>query len=252
MMLRFRHVKPMSKEMSKNSSREKQNFNGATLLRRPARLGDEVYNAIYSQLMSHKIAPGGRISVDNLVRELGVSQTPIREALSRLEAQGLVVKTHLIGYSAADQLNRPRLEQLYELRLLLEPFAAAKAAHNMPDESIDALEAMAQRMTALEAEDAQAAYGQFAQRDSEFHELIATGCGNDLVREALSNLHTHVHLFRLFYHARATSEANDEHARIIAALRKRDADAAAEAMRCHIERSRERFMTFFTRYAAVS
>lgn len=252
MMVGFRSVKTASKEVSRNSSREKQNFNKATALRRPARLGDEVYNAIYSQLMSHKIAPGGRISVDNLVRELGVSQTPIREALSRLEAQGLVVKTHLIGYSAADQLDRSRLEQLYELRLLLEPFAAAKAAHNMPDESIDALEAMAQQMTALEVEDARAAYGQFAQRDSEFHDLIAAGCGNDLVREALSNLHTHVHLFRLFYHARATSEANDEHAQIIASLRKRDADAAAEAMRSHIERSRERFMTFFTRYAAVS
>src|SRR5918993_2685520 len=140
MMLGFGGVKTVSKEMSKSSSREKQNFNGSTLLRRPARLGDEVYNAIYSQLMSHKITPGGRISVDNLVRELGVSQTPIREALSRLEAQGLVVKTHLIGYSAADQLDRSRLEQLYELRLLLEPFAAAKAAVNMTDASIHRLE----------------------------------------------------------------------------------------------------------------
>ena len=82
-----------------------------------AKLGDEVYNAIYSQLMSHAIAPGGRISVDYLVRELGVSQTPIREALSRLEAQGLVVKTHLIGYSAASQMDKSRLEQLYELLL---------------------------------------------------------------------------------------------------------------------------------------
>ncbi|MGF9762330.1 GntR family transcriptional regulator [Microvirga sp. 0TCS3.31] len=238
--------------MPKNSSREKQNFNGATLLRRPARLGDEVYNAIYSQLMSHKIAPGGRISVDNLVRELGVSQTPIREALSRLEAQGLVVKTHLIGYSAADQLNRPRLEQLYELRLLLEPFAAAKAAINMSEASIEVLESMARQMKALETEDPQAAYGQFAQRDSEFHDLIAAGSGNDLVREALSNLHTHVHLFRLFYHSQATSEANEEHARIIGTLRQRDAEAAADAMRGHIKRSRERFMMFFSRYPAAS
>ena len=61
------------------------------LVKRPARLGDEVYNAIYAQLLSHKIAPGSRISIDNLVREMGVSQTPIREALSRLVAQGLVV-----------------------------------------------------------------------------------------------------------------------------------------------------------------
>ncbi|KFC64996.1 Transcriptional regulator, GntR family [Bosea sp. LC85] len=238
--------------MPKDSSPEKQSFTASTLLRRPTRLGDEVYNAIYAQLMSHKIAPGGRISVDNLVRELGVSQTPIREALSRLETQGLVVKRHLVGYSAADQLNKSRLEQLYELRLLLEPFAAAKAAVTMTDASIETLESLAQEMKALEAEDPQIAYGQFAQRDSEFHDLIAAGSGNELVREALANLHTHVHLFRLFYHSQATAEANDEHAQIIAALRGRDAEAAAEAMRSHIVRSSERFATFFTRYPRAS
>lgn len=215
------------------------------LLRRPVRLVEEVYNAVYAQLMSHKIPPGGRISVDNLVRELGVSQTPIREALSRLEAQGLVVKTHLIGYSAADQLSNSRLDQLYELRLLLEPAAAEKAAMNMSDEALDELEAFADQMKSLRGEDVQAAYGQFAQLDSDFHDQIAAGSGNELVREALGNLHTHVHLFRLFHHARATKEANDEHAQIISALRMRDPEAARQAMHRHIERSRERFAEHF-------
>ncbi len=252
MMLGYDRVKTASSEMSRNDGPGKTESPKPTALRRPTRLGDEVYNAIYSQLMSHAIPPGGRISVDHLVRELGVSQTPIREALSRLEAQGLVVKTHLIGYSAASQMDKPRLEQLYELRLLLEPFAAARAAMAMTKASLDSLEGMARRMQSLKAATPQAAYGQFAQRDSEFHELIASESGNDLVREALANLHTHVHLFRLFYHSQATTEANDEHARIIEALRRRDPDAAADAMRAHIERSRIRFMTFFDRYQAVS
>lgn len=216
-----------------------------SLRRRPVRLGEEVYNVLYAQLMSHRIPPGGRIAVDSLVRELGVSQTPVREALSRLEAQGLVVKTHLIGYSAAEQMNKSRLEQLYELRLLLEPALAAKAASNMSDAAIDALEGLAQQMNAPAGPDPQVAYGQFAKRDSEFHDLIAAGSGNELAREALANLHTHVHLFRLFHHARATREANEEHAQIIAALRRRDASAASQAMASHIEQSRARFATFF-------
>jgi DNA-binding GntR family transcriptional regulator len=58
--------------------------------------------------------------------------------------------------------------------------------------------------------------------------------------------------FRLFYHSRATTEANEEHARIIDALRRRDPEAAADAMRSHIERSKVRFTTFFTHYAAAS
>lgn len=212
------------------------------LLRRPPRLGAEVYHAIYAKLMSLQIPPGGRISVDNLVREFGVSQTPIREALSQLEAQGLVVKTHLVGYSAANQMDRRRFEQLYELRFLLEPYAAAKAAENMADDAITQLEQMAERMAVIDEGDPRAAYSTFAQRDSEFHDLVAAGSGNELVQEALARLHIHVHLFRLFYHSHAAATAIAEHQTIIAAIRARDAEAAAEAMRDHIARSRARFI----------
>jgi DNA-binding GntR family transcriptional regulator len=218
----------------------------AGLVRRPPRLGEEVYNAIYAKLMSLKIPPGGRISVDSLVRELGVSQTPIREALSRLEAQGLVVKTHLIGYSAANQMDRERLEQLYDLRLLLEPFAAGRAALAMSPEAIAALEAVDREMHEKRHEDARLAYGRFAQSDSAFHDMIALGSGNALVHEALAHLHTHVHLFRLYFHSRATADANEEHARILSAIKRRDAAGAEQAMRDHIEQSRGRFMAIFT------
>ncbi|MDV3249717.1 GntR family transcriptional regulator [Devosia sp. BK] len=214
-------------------------------LKRPTRLGEEVYNAIYAQLMSREISPGGRISVDRLVRELGVSQTPIREALSRLEAEGLVVKTHLIGYSAANQMDRSRLEQLYELRLLLEPHAAARAALNMTDEARATLSKLASEMEAGSNENISEAYGRFAQLDGQFHDLIAHAGGNDLVQETLASLHTHVHLFRLFYHARVTSDAISEHRHIIEAISARDAEATRQSMHIHIERSQARFMKAF-------
>ena len=218
-----------------------------TQLKRPTRLGDEVYNAIYAQLMSRQIAPGGRMSVDRLVRELGVSQTPIREALSRLEAQGLVVKTHLVGYSAANQLDSGRLDQLYELRLLLEPFAARRAATAMTEAALASLIRLADEMQASETAPQVEAYGRFAQLDSDFHDIIAHASGNELVQETLANLHTHVHLFRLFYHARVTADAIQEHQQIIEALTARDPAAAETAMRHHIERSRERFANAFGR-----
>lgn len=213
----------------------------AGLLRRPVRLGDEVYNAIYAQLMSHKILPGGRLSVDQLARELGVSQTPVREALSRLEAQGLVVKTHLIGYSAAAQLDNERLKQLYELRLLIEPFAAARAAANMSDEQIAELEALDNAMVRLSKTERGAGYGKYAQFDGAFHDLIAAGSSNSLIQETLSRLHTHVHLFRLHFHARATEDANLEHRKIVEAIRAHDSEAADAAMREHILESQQRF-----------
>jgi DNA-binding GntR family transcriptional regulator len=209
-------------------------------IRRPHRLGDEVYDALYSQLMSLRIPPGTRISIDNLVRELGVSQSPIREALSRLEAQGLVVKTHLIGYSAAPQIDDASLGHLYDLRLLIEPYVAGEAARHMNDSAVAQLRTLDASMQAIHSA-GRASYGDFAMFDGQFHDLIAHGSGNELARDALMRLHTHVHLFRLFYLASATREANAEHAEIVAAIVARDPKGAGEAMRQHILRSRERF-----------
>ena len=215
-----------------------------SLIKRPPPLGDEVYNAIYARLMSLKIPPGGRISIDSLARDLGVSQTPVREALSRLEEQGLVVKTHLMGYSAADQMAVERFDQLYELRLLLEPVAAARAAANMSKESKKALAKLSQSIEPG-SKMSLTAYGHFARKDQEFHELIAQGSGNELIRECLARLHIHVHLFRLFYHAHTAQAAFDEHQTIVTAIIAGDSEASADAMREHIERSRERFRPAF-------
>jgi len=220
---------------------------GSNAVRRPPGLGEEVYNAIYSQLMSRAIPPGGRISVDRLVRDLGVSQTPIREALSRLEAEGLVVKTHLIGYSAADQMDSGRLAQLYELRLLLEPFAARRAATAMTEETLALLRQLASDMEACGRDTSGESYGRFAQLDGQFHDVIAHVGGNELIQEALANLHIHVHLFRLFYHARVTADAIEEHRALIAALEARDPEAAEVAMQHHLRQSQTRFTGAYDR-----
>jgi DNA-binding GntR family transcriptional regulator len=215
------------------------------LLRRPTGLGNEVYEALYGQLMSLKIAPGSRISVDKLSRSLGVSQTPIREALSRLEAQGLVVKTHLVGYHAAEQLDRDRLNQLYDLRLLLEPYAAASLARRRDDNVISDLKALDAEMRSSDKGSSRAAYGEFAKSDAAFHDFIARNCGNALVHDSLHRLHTHVHLFRLYFHARATTDANQEHEDLIAAIEDGDAARAEAAMRHHILCSKARFEDAF-------
>src|SRR6187551_3575687 len=79
-------------------------------LKRPSGLVEDAYSRIREDIMSLKIPPNTRISVDSLVRELGVSQTPIREALSMLEAHGLVTKQRFVGYCTASTLNRKPFE----------------------------------------------------------------------------------------------------------------------------------------------
>lgn len=214
-------------------------------IHRAASLAEEVYEAIFARLMALKIPPGARITVDNLVRELAVSQTPIREALGRLEGEGLVVKTHLVGYSAAPQITRRRFEELYELRLLLEPEAATRAAATMTDADLAELTNAAGVMSRSGGADERARYSQFARQDAVFHDKILQVAGNELIREMLAHQHTHFHIFRLMFHARVTEEALDEHEAILAAFAARDAAAARQAMRAHIERSHDRLIPAF-------
>ena len=140
---------------------------------RPNSLAGDVYDAIFAQLMSLEIAPGARITVDNLVRELNVSHTPIREALGRLEGEGLVLRAHLVGYRAAPQVTRNRFDELYELRMLLEPEAAAKAAGRIDETGLATLQQLAGVMAADHGQDEQLRYSDFARQDAEFHDQIS-------------------------------------------------------------------------------
>jgi DNA-binding GntR family transcriptional regulator len=208
-------------------------------------LAEEVYEAIFAQLMALKIAPGSRITVDNLVRELRVSHTPIREALGRLEGEGLVVKTHLIGYSAAPQISRRRFDELYELRLLLEPDGARCAALNMNEERLAILRDVAGVMSRRDGGDERVRYSAFARQDAVFHDRIMEFAGNELIRRTLAHQHTHFHIFRLMFHSRVTEEALEEHGALLTAFSQADGKAAERAMREHIKRSRDRLLPAF-------
>lgn len=214
-------------------------------IQRAKGLADEVYDVIFNKLMMLEIAPASRITVDNLVRELGVSHTPIREALGRLEGEGLVEKAHFVGYSAAPQISRKRFDELYELRLLLEPYAAKHAAVNIDKAALEHLKEIAASMSALGSNNQRLHYSNFARLDAVFHDEILSIAGNQLVRDTLSHLHTHFHIFRLMFQARVTEEALNEHGALLAAFGHQDGPAAEVAMRDHIARSRERLLQAF-------
>ena len=217
----------------------------STAIPRAGSLAEDVYEAIFGQLMALKIAPGSRITVDSLVKEFDVSHTPIREALGRLEGEGLVVKQHLVGYRAAPQITRHRFDELYELRLQLEPHAAAKAAAAMDERKMSVLRDAAGGMSRGDTADERLRYSAFARQDGVFHDSIMAFAGNELIRETLAFQHTHFHIFRLMFHRRVTEEALDEHQALLDAFAAGDPQAAAAAMRAHIEHSRDRLLPAF-------
>ena len=214
-------------------------------LRNRSSVSEDVYEALLTQLIMLRIPPGERISVDALARDFGVSQTPIRAALIRLETEGLVLRKHNAGYGAAPIPSAARFRDLYEFRMLVEPAAAAMATDRMSDAQSARLLETSRELELCLTEGPTVAYGRFAILDARFHEIIAESCGNEMVVEALGRLYTHLHLFRLRHHTIVTEEAVKEHRRIMTAMSARDADAAAVAMRHHIALSQERMEPFY-------
>lgn len=204
---------------------------------------------LLSMLVSLEIAPGSRIGIDAVARKLGVSQTPIREALSQLEAEKLVIKVPNVGYHASEQMTPSEVGDLFALRALIEPYAAACAAEAMTDEMLQQLVAMEEEMDSLRAETV-IAYARFAKVDAALHSLIARGSGNPLIADTIERLHMHLHIFRFLFNTNASQEAAREHAAIIHALRARDPAAAEAAMRTHLDRSRLRMEEASVRIAA--
>lgn len=209
-------------------------------------LGQQIYDRLLAKLVSLEIEPNDRITVDALARELGVSQTPVREALSLLVSDGLVVKSHLRGFRAAPSLSKQEFEDFYDFRLLLEPAAAERAAARGTAEELDELRQLEQCMRERHrCTTSESAYSEFAALDAKFHSAIASASHNRHIFEGIARLHVHVHIFRLMRDAQIATEAVEEHRFIVEAIEAHHPGRAAGAMRSHVERSRDRILTAF-------
>lgn len=226
-------------------SDEQPGANGPAAPARQA-LSDSVYEDIKAMVMDHRIAPGARVGIEALARSLGVSPTPVREALARLESDGLVVKRSLSGYRATDLLTRQEVEELFEMRLLLEPRAAALAALHADEPQLDRLEAILEGMQAHPGPAGPyAAYRDFAALDQRFHDAVAQAAHRPLLADAVDRLHAHLHTFRLSSLRSESDPTLAEHERVVRAIIRRRADRAEEAMVDHLTRSLERQLSRF-------
>lgn len=197
-------------------------------------------------ILDQQVAPSEHLNIDTLAPRLGVSQTPIREALARLEAEGLVVKEQPRGrYVVAPLLDAASFEHLFEVRLLLEPHAAGLAAARIGKADLRALERSVPAMDGPGYGSLYREYRNFAIHDARFHELIAGAGGNSTLKDTIVRLRSHHQLSRLYKgHGVDAPEGIAEHEAIVEAIRSRNPEAAASAMRRHIEGSRGRLRTF--------
>ncbi|MEU8255640.1 GntR family transcriptional regulator [Micromonospora inaquosa] len=220
---------------------------------RPARrltLTEDVYESIKTLVMDHILPPGERVNIDALARELDVSPTPVREALARLEADGLVRKRPLSGYTTTPLLSRAEFDDLFDVRQLLEGATAGRAATHASVEARQRISAEAAASIDVEAGDGYRRHAAFTALDATFHDLIAEASGSPLLRDTITRLHSHLHLHRLYFPVTGALDTNTEHQRIAAAIVAGDAAAATAAMRAHLSAARERHLPAFDRLPA--
>jgi DNA-binding GntR family transcriptional regulator len=212
-------------------------------------LGDDVYEAVKAVVMDHTLAPGERVNIDALARDLGVSSTPVREALARLESDGLVRKRPLVGYTVSPLLTRDEFNDLFDIRLVLEGAAARWAAVRAAQDARDAIVAEAAVSVTIGAgdRDGYRSHAEFTARDARFHDLVALAGANQLLHDSIGRLHAHLHIHRLYFPYAATGTTGQEHRRIAAAIRATDPDGAEAAMRAHIDTARARHLPAFDR-----
>jgi DNA-binding GntR family transcriptional regulator len=211
-------------------------------LHRPT-LGDDVYETLRSAVLEHLLVPGDRVNIDALARELEVSPTPVREALARLESEGLLRKRPRAGYTVSPLLSVAEFHDMFDMRLLLECAAARWAAERATDEQCEELVAEAAQV--VEDGDDRTWHAAFTALDARLHDLVAQLAASPLLRESINRLHSHLHLHRRHFPYDQTAVANDEHRGLAAAIRDRDPDRAEAAMRLHLVRARERHLAAF-------
>ncbi|MCK9792816.1 GntR family transcriptional regulator [Isoptericola sp. 4D.3] len=208
-------------------------------------LRDDVYDALLEMLMTQRLAPGQSLSIDGLARELGVSQTPIREALVQLEHTGLVIRAALKGYTVTAPLTAAQMAELIDAREVIELAAVERAVGRSGlSERLESAHAEHQAVIARYGLDRQpsadAVQGQlleYFRADWAFHETIIRGCGNRFIDQMASILGANVHRMRQSMDRGLTDSADAlrEHAEILAAFQVGNRARAVGAMARHLQ-----------------
>ena len=207
------------------------------------------YDHLKLKLISGELAPGSRILYGPVGKELGISATPVREAIGMLVNEGFVDLVPQLG-AVVRKIEREELIELYEMREALEPYVAEKAAERMSENNLQILqqhylamqEITQQVLTGeVDAEDLKTIKA-FEEHDLAFHKTILDSCGNEIMIRTVENSHVLTRIFstnRHRYDAELMHATCEDHERILKALLQGDAIAAQVAMRRHIRNGLE-------------
>ncbi|MBI4735025.1 MAG: GntR family transcriptional regulator [candidate division NC10 bacterium] len=197
-------------------------------------LDDKIYARLKALIAERRMLPGERILQDRLAREMGVSRTPLVNALKRLAQERLVEWVSRRGIYVK-RFTKREMARLFEVREALEGLAARLAAPRIGRDEVDRL---AEMFRGLDVTPTPAAVRRYVERDRHFHWRLVEIAGNEQLAHAMDS----VNMMFFAYQdglVRPAAETVQEHWTILEALRRKDPDASEAAMRLHIRRSVE-------------
>lgn len=204
------------------------------------RASDEVYQALRQAILTHVFRPGERLQIPDIAAKLGVSLTPVRQAIQQLAVEGLIEiqprsGTYVATISAED------IEETFDLRCALECLAAEKAVERITPEQLARMGELAAAL-ALEAQD-ETALRQHEANNYEFHAILIRASGNKRLAEMHESLKANIQIARVHlaegYRGGRFEQERAEHEEIYAALQARDAQRLQAALRQHILRAKQ-------------
>lgn len=196
-------------------------------------LRDVVFNTLRQAILKGELEPGERLMEIQLADRLGVSRTPIREAIRKLELEGLVLMIPRKGAEVA-KISEKNLRDVLEVRRSLEELAIELACERMTEDDMENLEAAQEAFRqAVETGDPMT----IAETDEAYHDVIYNGTGNNKLMQILNNLREQMYRYRLEYIKDEDKRQNllAEHSQILSAIKKRQVEDAKKAIREHID-----------------
>ena len=201
-------------------------------------LRDVVFETLRDAIITQVLKPGERLMEIQLADEMGVSRTPVREAIRKLELEGLVIMVPRKGAYVAG-VSMKDIHEVYEVRAALEMLAVSLAAERITDEELDALERQVLRESEAEAsEDTdEHTLDNIVYIDTTFHDIIYQAANNQRLVQFLNILQEQLQRFRAASLSRPgrSKTALEEHKQIIEALSERNGELAAKLAKEHID-----------------
>ena len=196
-------------------------------------LRDVVFNTLRQAILKGELAPGERLMEIQLAERLGVSRTPIREAIRKLELEGLVLMIPRKGAEVA-KISEKSLRDVLEVRRSLEELAIELACQRMTPEDIEELE---KKQEEFQAAITNGKVMEIAETDEAYHDVIYKGTCNDRLVQMINNLREQMYRYRLEYIKDEDKRQVllVEHENILRAVKQRKTEEAKEAMREHID-----------------